>query len=37
MNIYTKNIPEGGTLGFDGRVISAREGATLAEKLSKKV
>lgn len=31
-----KNIPEGGTLGFDGRVISAREGATLAEKLSKK-
>ncbi|EGT4052676.1 aminopeptidase P family protein [Clostridioides difficile] len=31
-----KNIPEGGTLGFDGRVISAREGATIAEKLSKK-
>lgn len=31
-----KNITEGGTLGFDGRVISAREGATLAEKLSKK-
>ncbi|HBF0592533.1 TPA: aminopeptidase P family protein [Clostridioides difficile] len=31
-----KNIPEGGILGFDGRVISAREGATLAEKLSKK-
>lgn len=31
-----KNIPEGGTLGFDGRVISAREGAILAEKLSKK-
>ncbi|HFL3545060.1 TPA: aminopeptidase P family protein [Clostridioides difficile] len=31
-----KNIPEGGTLGFDGRVISAREGATLAEKLSEK-
>ncbi|EGT5273374.1 aminopeptidase P family protein [Clostridioides difficile] len=31
-----KNIPKGGTLGFDGRVISAREGATLAEKLSKK-
>lgn len=31
-----KNMPEGGTLGFDGRVISAREGATLAEKLSKK-
>ncbi|HFL2401655.1 TPA: aminopeptidase P family protein [Clostridioides difficile] len=31
-----KNIPEGGTLGFDGRVISAREGATLAKKLSKK-
>lgn len=30
------NIPEGGTLGFDGKVICAKEGATLAEKLSKK-
>ena len=29
-------LPKGGTLGFDGRVVSATEGSTLAEKLAEK-
>lgn len=31
-----ENLPQGGTLGFDGKVISAKEGMALAEKLSSK-
>ena len=30
------NIPKGGTLGFDGRVVSSKEGANLSEKLAEK-
>ncbi|GAA0235238.1 aminopeptidase P family protein [Metaclostridioides mangenotii] len=31
-----ENIPEGGTLGFDGRVISAKEGESLSDKLAER-
>ena len=31
-----QSIPEGKVLGFDGRLISAKEGSTLADKLSNK-
>ena len=31
-----KNIPEGGVLGFDGRVVTFGEGKTLSEKLKAK-
>ena len=36
LNFIEKNIPEGGVLGFDGRVVTFGEGKTLSEKLKAK-